>query len=433
MRAVALQRGTLLVAAGLGSEAVYVILTRRLPWWRYGGSLTSWPQILGRESRAWSACLVGIGLLMAAYLGGWFVVRRGLGQRAVVWGFVLLFAATLFWLLPITSDLFSYLTRAYVLTDMGGNPFLDAPLNWRDPLLLAYPTQYASYPSVYGPAWLMASAPGTLGPHDVAVGVFYLKGLATVSYASCAWFLERILRQVRPGMALEGLYLFAWNPLVLLLAVGDGHNDVVMMAAVLFALWLLLGERWALAFAALAFSVWIKYVSAVFAPLFALYVWRRFEGQPERARWAALTQGGLVGLLVSALVFAPFWTTERMPGIAQRLLQPVNWRGGFGPLPALALMLGLGLFAAAWVFLAWQMMRGSGSYQQLATACFSAVILAFLLGAMRSQPWHLIWPAALAGLSEQRWAWPAVVGLSAVMLVVQVWAEWGAPGLTLLL
>ena len=67
--------------------------------------------------------------------------------------------------------------------------------------------------------------------------------------------------------------------------------------------------------------------------------------------------------------------------------------------------------------------------QCLLNACFAAALLVFLLGAARSQPWHLVWPAALAGLSRWQWAWPLVAALSALMLVAQLWIEWGTPGL----
>lgn len=428
----ALRSGALLVAAGLSSEAVYLLVTARLSWWRYGGNLTSWSQLLGGHWSAMGACLAGIGVLMAAYLAGWLAVKRGAGQRVIVWGFAALFAVTLLWLLPITSDLFTYLGHAHLFTDLGRNPFLDAPLDFGDALLWAFPTRYASRPSVYGPAWVLASAPGTVGPHDVAAGVFYLKVVASIAYLGCAWLLERVLQRLRPAAALEGLYLFAWNPLVLLMAVGDGHNDIVMMAAVLLALWLLVRQRWVLSFGVLAFSVWIKYVSAMFVPFFALYAWNSLKQRPAAGRWTPLAEGGLVTVVVSVLVFAPFWSSERMPGIVQRFLHPMNWHTGTGYLSGLLLGWGLFLFAAAAVVMVWRMVRRPGSLQQLVNACFAASLLAFVLGATRSQPWHLLWPATLAGLSDRIWAWPLVVGLSALMLVVQVWVEWGAPGWSML-
>jgi hypothetical protein len=434
-----------LVGLGLVSETVYLAVVMRLPWWRYGDTLHSWSQLLGRGWGRGALCVVGIGVLMAAYLGGWYAVRHGAGSRRVVWGFAVLFALTLFWLLPITSDLFTYLVRADLFTDLGVNPLLHAPLQVPDgSLLSAYPSPYTSQPSIYGPVWLLLSAPGTLGREGVAGGLSYLKGLAVAGYLSCAWFLERILRQMRPQDSTEGLYLFAWNPLVVLMAVGDGHNDVVMMAAVLLAYWLLLNRRWLLSFAILALSVWIKYVSAMLVPLIALYALRsepRADIGPRspagwRDRWRLVWRGGLVAASISALVCIPFagaWgstpTDPWLPNLAERLLWPSNWVGAPSDLAAWTMGGGVVLFGLAYLVLAARLLRGPISWQRLMNASFAVALLAFVLGAARSQPWHLLWPASLAGLSDLRWAWPLIAGLSAMMLVVQVWVEWGAPGL----
>ena len=434
-----------LVGVGLVSEAVYLAVVMRLPWWRYGGTLHSWSQLLGRGWGAGALCVAGIGVLMAAYLGGWYAVRHEAGDRRVIWGFAVLFALTLFWLLPITSDLFTHLIRAHLFTEMGVNPLLNAPLQVPDDSLLsAYPSPYTGQPSIYGPVWLLLSVPGALGRYGVAGGLVYLKGLAVAAYLGCAWFLERILRQMRPQDSVEGLYLFAWNPLVVLMAVGDGHNDVVMMASVLLAYWLLLQQRWLFSFAILALSVWIKYVSAMFFPLIALYALRSkpragFRRQPpasRRDRWRIVWQGGLVAATISALVCLPFavaWgstaTDPWLPALAERLLWPSNWAGATPELAAWAMGAGLGLFGLAYLVLAARLFKGSISWQRLVNASFVVALLAFVLGAARSQPWHLLWPASLAGLSDLRWAWLLIAGFSAVMLVVQVWVEWGAPGL----
>lgn len=434
-----------LVGVGLVSEAVYLAAAIRLPWWRYGGTLHSWSQLLGGGWGGGALCVAGIGVLMAAYLGGWYAVRHGAGTRRAVWGFAVLFALTLFWLLPITSDLFTYLVRAHLFTDLGVNPLLHAPPQVPGgSLLSAYPSAYISQPSNYGPAWLLLSAPGTLGRAGEAAGLTYLKGLAVAAFLGCAWLLERILRQMRPRDSIEGLYLFAWNPLVVLMAVGDGHNDVVMMAAVLLAYWLLLNRRWLFSFAILALSVWIKYVSAMLFPLIALYAlrsepWVGVGALPpagKRDRWRVVWQGGLVAGTISALVCIPLtvaWgptpADPWLPKLAERLLWPSNWPGAPSDLVAWAMGVGLLLFGLAYLVLVARLLRGPISWQRLMNVSFAVALLAFVLGAARSQPWHLLWPASLAGLSDLRWAWPLIAGLSALMLVVQVWVEWGAPGL----
>jgi hypothetical protein len=428
-KGVLLRRGRLILI-GFVSEAVYLVAVWRLSWWSYGGRLWSWAEILGRGNLQFWICLAGIGVLLVAYFCGWRVVRQGGGKRWVIWSFAGVFALTLFWLQPITSDLFSSLSRAHLFTDLGGNPLLDAPLDYGDALVRAYPTVYATRPMVYGPAWLLFSAPGTLGRPDVAAGLIYLKGLAVVAYLGCAWLLERILQRLRPVAAIESLYLFAWNPLVLLMAVGDGHNDIVMMALALLALWLLVREHWVSAFGVLTLSIWVKYASGILFPLFALYAWRRAGHEQGHRRWTVATEAGLVAASISCLLFAPFGGLARVTGLVERLLWPVNWRSGAAYPPALALLAGLGVFAIAFTVLVWWVMRGDLSLQQIGNACFFASLLAFLLGAARSQPWHLIWPVALAGVSDRRWAWPVVAGMSTLMLAVELWVEWVGAGVS---
>jgi hypothetical protein len=417
-----------LVVAGSITEGIYLLAAWRLPWRALDGGSWSWVQVLGKGAGPLLACVASVLGLMAAYLWGWYLVRKDGGARRMVWGFSVVFAATLFWLLPITCDLSSYLTKAHLFTDLRANPLVEAPADFRDRLLLAYPAAYAEQPSIYGPVWALLSGLGTLGSHDEVVGVFYLKALALSAYLGAVWLLERIVRQVRPGSAEEALYLFAWNPLVLFMAIGDGHNDIAMIAMVLLAAWLLLRERWVLAFGSLVLSAWIKYASLTLLPLFALYAWRQLEREPYRVRWRALARAALASISVTILVFAPFCDVGGVLRIGRRLLQPVNWQVGGENLASGAFGAGLLLFCGAYLVLLVWFIRGCGSFEPLGSAGFAALLLAFVLGFARSQPWHLIWPASLAGLADRRWAWPAVVGLSGILLVVQFWVEWGMPG-----
>jgi Na+/phosphate symporter len=114
------------------------------------------------------------------------------------------------------------------------------------------------------------------------------------------------------------------------------------------------------------------------------------------------------------------------------LLHPLNWYAGVGDWPASVLGVGLLLFSMAYISLLVRFWRGSRSFQDLVNGGFTALILAFLLGAARSQPWHLLWPATLAGLSSSRKMQAVIVGLSGLMLAVQVSVEWAVPSLCFL-
>ena len=426
-----------LLGLGLATEAVYLLLVALLPWVRYGERLTNWPRLLGRDVATLIGCLTGLIVLAALYALGWSVVRRGGASPRLVWALAVSFALTLFWLLPMTSDLFGYLVHSHLLTDLDANPLLTAPLKFRyDPLVKAFPIGYFRQGTIYGPTWLLLSSVGTLGSQDLINGVAYLKGLAVASYLGSAWLVYRMLRKHHPERALEGLYCFAWNPLVLLLAVGGGHNDMVMMALVLLALWFLLQERWILAFGVLGLSIWVKYVTLLFLPLFALYAWRRWEREApsgmQRRAWAARRAVGPAAafLGVSVLVMAPFWRPDLPLKVAERLLAPANWQWAPAELATQLLLVGLGAYALAMVGLLRRLSRGKVTFGRLANASFFASLLAFVLLAARSQPWYLIAPISLASLSEEKWPRPLAGGLGLVMLVVQVWVEWGMPGAT---
>jgi hypothetical protein len=206
-----------------------------------------------------------------------------------------------------------------------------------------------------------------------------------------------------------------------------------------------------LAFAALAFSVWIKYVSLLFFPLFLLYVWRQHADQSRSTLWLVLARSGLAALVVTVVVLAPLGSIDWAASMAQRLLQPVNWQAytgtasaGPGLAPTWFLVAGLLAFSAAYAVLTLRLLQylrtsaqvgAAGRQRQLREildVAFLVSLLIFVLAAARSQPWHLIWPATLAVLARQRWAWPVIAGLSALMLASQVWVEWGAPGLQIL-
>src|SRR3712207_9323769 len=64
-----------------------------------------------------------------------------------------------------------------------------------------------------------------------------------LAYLGTCVALYLILRAAQPERALVGTLLYAWNPLVILEAVQNGHNDVVAALPCLLAVWLRSEER----------------------------------------------------------------------------------------------------------------------------------------------------------------------------------------------
>jgi hypothetical protein len=347
-----------------------------------------------------------------------------------------------------------------LLTDLRANPLLVSRSAFPDHTFFqVYATPYQHLPSAYGPLWNLLAAPATLGAHDVVFGIAWLKGLAVASFLACGWLVERIATGLshpqgqpaasgaahappepssagepgrRPG--LEALYLFAWNPLVLVATVADGHNDLAMMALVLASTWLLLRQRPVAALVSLTFSAGIKYVSALLLPLWGLYLWRTLAAP---RRWRVLMLGTALSVLGAAAMVAPFWAPAILPSMLSRLLTPDTWTVAAGSAIRWLMVAGLALLAVAYV-LQMQKLKGlvpdqPSALRTLAESACVLLLLTFLLGAARSQPWHLLWALALAPLlavSRTRKATPAVAlgPLSALMLASFGWIEWGQPG-----
>jgi hypothetical protein len=455
-----------LLVCGLMCEAWYLGLAVRVSWPQYGHQLTSWSTILGRGNAPLLLYMAGVACVSAAYLAGWRIVRRMRGvPRSLVWGGALLFSTTLFWVYPITCDLFDYLGSAHLLTDLRANPLLVSRSAFPDhEFFHAYATPYLHLPSAYGPLWNLLAAPATLGAHDELFGIAWLKGLAVASFLACGWLIERIASglarrrrhpessgsaahrprrgnpvpspagedALRPGI--EALYLFAWNPLVLVATMGDGHNDLAMMALVLASAWCLVRQRPVAALVPLTFSAGIKYVSALLLPLWGLYLWRTV---PTFRRKRILIMGAAFSVAGAAAMVAPFWDPAVLPSILARLLTPDTWTVAAGPTIRWLMNAGLALLAVAYVLQIWKLNRFYTAQQSalgpLVESACTLLLLTFLLGAARSQPWHLLWALALAPLVAVAHGWRAtptiVLGpLSALMLASFGWVEWGQPG-----
>ena len=73
--------------------------------------------------------------------------------------------------------------------------------------------------------------------------------------------------------------LFGWSPLLLFETIGNGHNDIVMMVCVLGAFLCMLRGRARTAFMLLVLGALVKYVSAVFVPLWLVYELRHLAAR----------------------------------------------------------------------------------------------------------------------------------------------------------
>jgi hypothetical protein len=256
------------------------------------------------------AAFVALGVL---WWLAWRAAQRASGRVAwfIVIGGALLFSGLLLFVFPYdAADVFDNILRGRITGVYGFNPFQDIPEHFStDPFYPYMAWRYTT--SMYGPGWellagLTARFVGAdVVATDVVAHVLAFKLVLVAFLAGSVMTLAVILRRIAPDRALAGVVFLAWNPLILHEAIGNGHNDIVMIFWMLLATWWLLKRRYTLAVLALVAGALFKYVPALMLPVAGLIAWRDLTTARDRRRFLVGVIAGSSLLIV--LAYAPFW------------------------------------------------------------------------------------------------------------------------------
>ena len=418
-----------LVAIGIVSEVVYLAYVLLFPLMRYGAASRPFDMEQIAGDRRWMAVVWLVGLLVLYGAFGLAVAGSEMRRlsRRVILGFGALFAFTLMWLYPVTAtDLFQYVLRARVGVVYGANPMSVPPSSFPSDPLLPFAGEWKDIVSPYGPAWeLLAAGVARLGFTGAVSGTLAYKGVAFLGYLACLWLLNRgACRRGRPVGDARGLLLFAWNPLVLVQGVGNGHNDLVMLS------WLLAGiifwqrrcdagraANWLIASAAVALAALTKASAVLMGLLLAVDVvraqitwWRRF-----------LVMGGMaaVAVALALLAYLPFWPPwQSIAGVLDEMSNRYTYtisamlrlwlRELLPPQAAWDVPRATGMLLFLGV-LVWTMVQLWRRRLDLASAGF-LVYFAYLVGGASYRIWYPLWLVPLAALSPAPAArWRAIL------------------------
>jgi alpha-1,6-mannosyltransferase len=140
------------------------------------------------------------------------------------------------------------------------------------------------------------------------VGVRLVKLIALIATALTAGL---IFGAARPTARARAFSAFWWNPVVIIEGAGEGHNDAVMVAAVVLSIWCLHRRADVAAAAALAAAVLTKWIPALLVPAYLAYAWR--NGRVTRR---TACQGSAVVAALTAAAYFPLWAgTDTFAGI----------------------------------------------------------------------------------------------------------------------
>lgn len=411
----------LIALAGLSAAIYLVAFTRTWPL----GDLYARPQAdyawFGRYTTASQLSYLGafLGLFVLHYLAYRLARARpsGASLDLIVAG-QLGFGLLNLWIYPVAAlDLYDYLMYGRIVLVYGGNPFLQPPSAFPDPLVAYSP--WPNERSVYGPVWqLLSLLPTAVAGDDLLRGLLAFKVVGLAAFVACSLLIWRLLGRLAPELAASGTLLFAWNPLLHFELVGNGHNDVVMVVFVLLAVWALVGERRVLVLPLLALAVLTKLLAVALGPvvLYGLVRGRR----PLRDKLATVAIGGLAGLGLAIVLYAPFWAgldtlyflsrgnwfTASIPTMLRELLRQSLPFEEAGRLTATLVGVSYAAFTAFRLWLLWREERlpdaDDADWRPWLRAAFDLTFVYLAFATLWWQPWYLVWLVALAALLPDR-------------------------------
>jgi alpha-1,6-mannosyltransferase len=354
--------------------------------------------------------------------------RQALG---IVVGGTLLFGTTLALAYPTTAiDMLIYAVRTRGWALYGLNPLATAPQALGGDPWIGLAAEWADAPSPYGPVW---EGPSLLAFRlvggDFLAHLFAIKTITTLAFLGCTLLVGLILRRMQPEWALVGVAAFAWNPLALLEAVANAHNDVMMVLFLLLAVYFAAGDRRWLVIPALTLSILTKFVTLMVFPFFLLYLVRQETTWRRRLAVAAGNLALAVGLAV--VLMAPVW-----PGWEKWAVRDLGGGAGKSPFALLVLILRPwlktnvafdasryllgGLFLLIYAWLAWRALTGPPTLTNVILAPTFLVFFWYLmLPNQQFHAWYLLWPLAMAVVLIPSPSFTRVVvfGLSALLSI----------------
>ena len=380
-----------------------------------------------------AACWLAAATGGAGVLAGLAAVRRGWRPRPGLVLAACAAAAVVFVFVPPAAsvDVQNYAVYGRIVT-LGHNPWVMTPqqlYRLHDPVGLLRPPQWATQPTVYGPAASAAEAVAAwLGGASMAWITFWIKVMNGACYIAVAAVVDRLAGPDPARRARAGL-LWAVNPLMLFWMVAGAHTDLLAVLPLMLAL--LAGRalrkpgtegRAALAgavsgvLAGIAVAVKVTFAAPVAG--LAAGLWHSTARQRRTVLLAS-------GIAAGALVLAAGYTAAGKAALRSLTQRLSSANDSFLPLPGFvyhhsALYAGITLAAFLIIggILAWRMPPGHADLPEIRPMMVCA--LAVVLGDIVQYPWYdaMFFPllALLPASRLDTWLVARIVLISGLLL-----------------
>lgn len=225
--------------------------------------------------------------------------------------FIILIGIIFMVMLPWTSsDIFYYMGAGELDAKYNQNPYyitmreyyIQNEQNIDDDILLQGATNYwGDTTVVYGPiAQLFFKVCSFLSMQNITLALFIFKFLNLVIHTANSYLFYKISGKKKFAI------LYGLNPFILIEAIGNVHNDVIILFFILLTLYFLLKRKnLLLSIVALALATGIKYFTILLLPVVILYYFR--SEKRLSIRFLRCIEYGVIFLVIFALEYVPYF------------------------------------------------------------------------------------------------------------------------------
>jgi alpha-1,6-mannosyltransferase len=445
--AVAAGSPRLLAAVGLAGSVLIAVSSywvAAIPiFFRHPGTpVISWLRISGPLMK--SVFYLGLAALIGAWLGLGRLVRDG--ATGCDWRYLRRIA--LRWLAPIvlamplgSRDLWAYAAQGQLVRH-GLNPYTLGPSALPGSFAEEVSRRWVDTPAPYGPLWLTLGRFVAYAITNVWATAMLLRLFAVIGFLLLAWALP-VLAERAGGRAELAVWIGLANPLMLVLGVGGGHNDMLMVGLMVAALVVATGPgSWprTLGLATVIATAAIAVKSpAVVGLAFLVPLW--LHHAPAARTWRNPRGAVLASLIVGGGALALFAGFTAVSGLGWGWIKLVNsaapivnWMS-IPSLLAICWNLSLGIthgttsvnatmrgfrdagtvLSLVLLALAWLMALRRQWWPLLAASLFVVVVLGPTV-----QPWYFCWSLAVVAVFITDRRWTGSIAAASIALVVMI-------------
>jgi hypothetical protein len=273
------------------------------------------PLSRGRTAKELFAWFFTLSLLWL-FWNGYKTIKGAKGEEALrtVVIFACVFALIAFFIFPFHStDVFGYVNRGWQQVHYGQNPYIyrvgDIPGWQQDPMLWDH---WIYNPNPYGFLFsLLCRLFALIGNGHWWLTLLLFKAVNVMAYAFTGWLVYAGAKRLGQPRPLVTLYLFLWNPLILMHHIANGHNDILAGCMVALGMYLAIIGAGVWIIPVLVAATLLKYGPALLLLPAFIYVWKNYG-------WKTALTGCLLGaalLVLSSLPYIHEWRQFRLTDI----------------------------------------------------------------------------------------------------------------------